>query len=232
MTLLSLVQSASRQLSLPVPSTVSGATDESTLLLFRLAQEEGESLMRRYPWTKLTREHTFTTVAADVQVSSLPADLDRIIPETIFNRTTRRRVVGPISAEEWQNTKSSLVTYVNPAFRIREGAILITPQPPVGEVVAYEYISKNWCESAGGTAQDAWALDTDVARLDERIMILGLVWRFKQQKGMAYGDDYNFYERRITDVMIRDGVKERIQTDMMMRDRIPSSPQTPETLVF
>jgi hypothetical protein len=231
-TLLTLVQAASRQLSAPIPSTVAGATDETTLLLLRLAQEEGESLMRRYAWTRLTREHTFTTVAADVQVSSLPADLDRIIPETIFNRTTRRRVMGPISVEEWQSTKSSLVTYVNPAFRIRENAILITPQPPAGETVAYEYISKTWCESATGTAQDAWLADADVARLDERLMILGLVWRFKQQKGMAYGDDMAFYERRVTDAMLRDGVKERIQTDMMMRDRLPSAPQTPETLVF
>jgi hypothetical protein len=49
---------------------------------------------------------------------------------------------------------------------------------------------------------------------------------------MAYGDDMAFYERRVTDAMLRDGVKERIQTDMMMRDRLPSAPQTPETLVF
>ena len=35
--------------------------------------------------------------------------------------------------------------------------ILINPAPSAGHTFAYEYMSKNWCESSGGTDQAAWA---------------------------------------------------------------------------
>jgi hypothetical protein len=230
MSLLTLCQGAARQLNVAVPTSIVGNTgNETAMLLLRLASEEGFSLMRRYPWQVLTSEQTFTTVAADAQTNAIPTDYDRMIPETMFNRGTRRRVAGPLSAEEWQQTKATLVTYVNPTFRIRGDALLMSPNPPAGETVAYEYVSKNFCKSAGGTGQADWALDADLGRLDEGLMALGLVWRFRQVKGLSYAEDLNLYERRVSDAEMRDGVKPRISADMGCIDRIATKLQIPET---
>lgn len=229
MSLLTLCQAAARQLNVGVPSAIVNNTNENAALLLRLATEEGLSLMRRYPWQAITAEKTFTTVAADEQTSAIPDDYDRMIPETMFNRNTRRRVAGPLSAEEWQQTKASLVTYVNPTFRIRGDAILMSPNPPAGETIAYEYVSKNFCKSAGGTGQADWALDTDLGRIDEGLMTLGLIWRFRQVKGLSYADDIQMYERRVADAEMRDGVKPRITTDPNAYDRAATKLQVPET---
>ncbi len=229
MTLATMCQSAARQLNVGVPTAFVSSTDETAGLLLRLATEEGTALMRRYPWQVLQTEKTFTTVAADEQTNALPADYDRMIPETMFNRGTRRRVAGPLSPEEWQQTKATLVTYVNPTFRIRGDAVLMSPNPPAGETVAYEYISKHFCKSAGGTTQADWVADSDLGRLDEGLMTLGLVWRFKQVKGLAYAEDLALYERRVTDAEMRDGVKPRITADMGCHDRMATKLQIPET---
>ncbi len=229
MSLLTLAQAAARQLNVAVPSVIVGGTDETSMLLLRLATEEGVSLMRRYPWQALQTEKTFTTVAADSQTNALPTDFDRMLPETMFNRNTRRRVAGPLSPEEWQQTKATLVTYVNPTFRIRGDAILMSPNPPAGETVAYEYISKNHCKTAGGVTQADWALDTDLSRLDEGLMTLGLVWRFRQVKGLSYAEDINLYERRVSDAEMRDGVKARLSSSCGSYDRVPTKLQVPET---
>lgn len=229
MTLATLCQAAARQLNVGVPTAFVSSADETAALLLRLATEEGIALMRRYPWQALQAEKTFTTLAADEQTGAVPTDFDRMIPDTMFNRSTRRRVAGPLSPEEWQQTKATLVTYVNPTFRIRGNAILMSPNPPAGETVAYEYISKNFCASSGGTTQADWAADSDVSRLDEGLMTLGLIWRFRQVKGLSYAEDLQLYERRVSDAEMRDGVKPRITSDMGTLDRMATKLQIPET---
>jgi hypothetical protein len=232
MSLLSLCQAAAIQLSLPVPSAIIGSAEDTDVMLLRLAQEEGLALMRRYPWQVLMAEQTFTTVAAETQPGVIPADFDRILPDTIWNRSTRRRVVGPIAADEWAETKAKQVTYVNPTFRIRGDAWLMTPTPPADETIAFEYVSKNFCK-AGATPQAAWAADADVARLDEGLMTLGLVWRFRAAKGLPYGEDLALYEKRVMEAILRDGGgKMRLSACQTMVDRVPTRAQIPETLVF
>jgi hypothetical protein len=233
MSLLTMCQAAAAQLSVTVPSLVMLGSDDTSVILRRLADEEGLALMGRYPWQALQREHTFTTTAADTQTGGIPSDFDRVIPDTVFNRNTRRRVAGPLSPDEWAQTKASLVTYVNPTFRIRTDAFLMTPNPPAGETVAYEYISKNFCKSSGGTGQAAWAADSDLGVLDERLMTLGLVWRFRQAKGLPYGEDLALYERRVADAQMRDGGgKARISGDPAVHDRVATRLQVPETWVI
>lgn len=234
MSLLTIIQAAAQQLSLAVPATVVGNTADTQVHLLRLAQEEGRALAERHMWQALMREHTFTTTAAEAQSSGLPSDIDRdrIVPSTLFNRTQRRRVVGPMSPEEWQHHKSQLITRVNPAYRIRQSTFYLLPVPPAGETIAYEYITKNWCTSSGGTAQSAWAADTDTAVLDEKLITLGIVWRFKQAKGLEFQADAELYNRSVMDAVLRDGTRPIISLDAMQADRKPFAPQVPETLVF
>lgn len=198
MTLLTITQRASRALGLPVPVAVTGSTDINTLQLLELAQEEGEELSRRSDWPALTRQQTFTTTAAAVQAGALPSDWDRFINDSLFNRTTNRKLIGPLSPQDWQAEQANpSVSVVYDAFRLRGADFLITPTPPAGQTIAFEYVTNQWCQSSGGTAQSAWAADTDTAILAERLFVLGLVWRFRQAKGLEYGEALETYEQEV-----------------------------------
>jgi len=231
MTLLSIVQNASDRLGLTRPSAVVASTDVQVLQLLGLAQEEGKDLAKRHTWQALQTEHTFSTSNGTASYA-LPSGFDAIIKDTVFNRTRRRRMYGDLTPEQWQETQSSLVTMVNPAFRIRGGLFYISPTPTSTETVAYEYLSKNWCQSAGGTGQSAWAADLDTGVLDEELMTLGLKWRWKKSKGLDYAEDFTSYEIRVAKAIMDDGARMRIYTDNSERDRVPHPPQTPETLIF
>lgn len=230
MSLLSIVQDAARRLNLQRPSTVVNSTDENAIILLGLAQQEGKALARRHSWQALQTEHTFATVASTASYA-LPSAFDRILIETVFNRTRRRRMLGDMTPAQWQETQASLVTMVNPAFRIRGGRFLISPTPTAVETIAYEYISKNWCQSSALTAQSAWAADTDTGILDEELMTLGLVWRFNAKKGLDYAEDMQSYEIEVVQAIMRDGARTRIDTGGYERDRVPHAPITPETIV-
>jgi hypothetical protein len=231
MALLSIVQNAADRLGITRPTAAVASTDQQIIQLVGLAQEEGKDLAKRHTWQALQTEYTFPTVNGTASYA-LPDAFGALIKETVFNRTRRRRMVGDLSPEQWQETQASLVTMVNPAFRIRGSLFYISPTPTAAETVAYEYLSKNWCQSSGGTGQAAWAADTDTGILDEELMTLGVKWRWKRSKGLDYAEDFTSYELRVAKAILDDGARVRIDTSNSERDRVPRAPQVPETLVF
>jgi hypothetical protein len=204
--LLSIIQAVSGRLSLPQPSVVVGSGDKQVIQLLALGNEEGASLARRHPWQALMQEQSFTTIAAPAQSAALPADLDRFIPNSVFNRSTRRPMTGPITPRQWQWIQAQPVySTACLAFRERTGQFLIAPTPPAGQTIAYEYLSKNWARSSGGAAQDAFLADADTALLDEGLITLGLRWRFLRAKGLDYAEEMATAERELEQAMARDG---------------------------
>jgi hypothetical protein len=211
MSFLTLIQNSAKELGLASPSTAYASTDQQVIQLVALAQREGTELMQDFDWQVLTTEKTFTSVALADQTtaSAVPSDLDRFIPETFFNRSQKRPVFGPISAQDWQFTQAVVATTLVESFRQRGNAILITPTPTAGDTYAYEYISKNFCESSGGTDQAAWAADTDVGILPEALMTMGVIWRFLKAKGFDYAEAFRTYEIAKAKAQAKDGGKRR-----------------------
>lgn len=212
MSLLTLVQRAFKRVGLSAPTAVMSSTDENVIRMIELANEEGEELATRGDWQALTREATHTTLAAESQglmTAIAGSDFWYIRNDTFWNRTKDRRWY-PVSDVRWQEMKATAITGPVEYFRIRGGYLLALPTPTAGETLAFEWVSKNWCESSGGTGQSAWAADTDVARLDEALMLMGLVWRWKKAYGMEYAEDFRQYEMRVETALVRDGAKPHI----------------------
>ncbi len=127
-----------------------------------------------------------------------------------WNRSNTMPVFGPLTPQTWQQRKSSNITGPYAEYRIRGDELFFIPAPSAGLDVAFEYVSKNWVSTSIATTASAWTNDADTAFLDEQLMTMGLVWRFKQAKGFDYDEDFVKYERRVMDAMARDGSKPRI----------------------
>lgn len=198
MSLLTIIQGAAKELKLVAPTTVIASTDPNAPQLLALANKEGKELVRRFDWQALQKEATFATVALEQQTTLAAigaADFDHVIDETMWNRSQNWRVLGPLRPDEWQRKKASAAqAAIGNWFRIRGDAILFYPTPTAGENIYFEYISKNWCQSQSLTGQDTWTADTDTALIDEEVIRLGIVWRFRKAKGFDYGEDFRTYE--------------------------------------
>jgi hypothetical protein len=154
MTALSIVQSACRRLGLDVPRVLFSSTDPLLVQMIGIMNEELLSLARSYPWKTLTKEKTFTSVAQAEQTSSVPTDFDYFVDDTMYNRTLKRKVHGPINSVEWQALQaSSLSSSLESYFRFRGEntnslyntnlSVNIYPTATAGQTIAYEYVSKN-----------------------------------------------------------------------------------------
>lgn len=204
--LLSIVQRACRLLSIPVPTEVVNSTDTQVQQLYALANEEGDELAGTYDWQVMRRQHLFDTVASSVQSSAVPSDFDHFIANSFFNRTTMRMIYGPITPQEWQAIQAQpQLNRVFLAFVERDGQFLVTPTPPAGQEIAYEYITKYWAKSSVGVPQAEFLADTDETYLDDKLFPLGLRWRFLKSKGLDYSEDFRTYQGERNQRMARDG---------------------------
>ena len=227
-TLLSICQDAADVIGLPRPTAVASSTDQTTRTLLGCARRSGVALARFWGWQALLREKTFTSTAAMVQANGIPSDWDgRMVSGTFWNRTMRRPVRGPLNSQEWQQIQASGVQVVTDAFRIRNGALEIVPTPNGTDTYAYEYISKHWCEDSGGTGLATWAADTDVPRLDDRLLVLGTVWRFLQGRGLDYQTAMQEYNMEVMNAVARDGTRRvvALSSDTANGARIPEIPE-------
>ncbi len=204
MTLLTTIQGACDRIGLSRPSAVVSSSDQQVRELLALANEEGMELSRRADWQALTKEQTFTSLAQETQTSMVPADYDRFVSDTFWNRTRKRAFQGPVTSQDWQYIKAMTTAPLPEVFIYRGNDILIQPVPTAGDTFAFNYVSKNWCQSSGGTAQDAWAADTDTGLLPERLITLGTVFRWKAMKGLSADIDGAMYDTQVRQALLRD----------------------------
>lgn len=207
MSLLTIIQRVTDRTGITRPSMVVESTDAQVRQLYALANEEGVELAKRCNWQALTEEQTFLTVAGETQTNvPIPDDFGRFIQNSFYDRTTARALIGPITSQEWQAIQSlPLYNRVYLSFRERQGQFLITPAPPAGEEIAYEYVSAWWAKSSANQPKAEFTSDDDGTFLDEQLMIQGIRWRWKQAKGLDYSEDMATYERNVSRAIAMDG---------------------------
>jgi len=211
MSMLSTVQRFCRMTNLTVPKTVFGTTDPQIRQALAILEKEGNDLSGRGLWEALTCQATHTTLAAEDQgamTAIAPNGYRFILNETFWDRTLRLPVWGPVSDSDWQVLKSMVVTGPRTQFRIRGGRLLANPVPTAGNTWAFEYMSWNWItDTTGATYSQYFAADTDLILLPEEIVLLGMTWRWKAEKGIEYAEDFRTYETQVRDALGRDGGK-------------------------
>lgn len=150
--------------------------------------------------------NTGATFAFGNESYPIPADCDHFITHTGWDRSFRWQLVGPLSPQEWQVLKSGISpTGPRLRYRIMDGQIFVNPVPASLDNLVIEYYSTGWCQSASGTAQTAWAADTDTPTLQDRLFTLGILARFLNRKGLDSGVAQREYDEAVEAAIGRAG---------------------------
>lgn len=197
MTLLTICRDAADETGITRPTAVVGNSAPEVQKLLRYANKVGRRIMKVAEWQVLRKEQTFTALATEAQTGIIPADFDRFVPETFWDRTNRNLISGPITAVEWQGFKAQSYSDTSrPKFILRQDSVSVLPNLTAGSALAFEYISKNWCQSSLAVAQAAWAADADTAIVDEELLTLGLIYEFLEGEGQPSQSAAYAYEAR------------------------------------
>lgn len=187
MTVIQTIQQAMTEVGLPKPTSVISNTEVTVQQFLALLNRCGNEMVVGYPWEQLVKTWTVPVVAGQASYS-LPDDWNYFIDQTQWDQTNHWPLLGPKSAQEWQQLKSGVISS-GPRMRYRiVGArfeIFPTPGTPP-PVITMEYVTVNWLMDSGNPTllYYAPAHDSDVILLDPWVVVAFLKMKFKEEKGL------------------------------------------------
>ena len=230
MTLLQIIQQAMEEMGLTKPNAVVSSADTTVTQFLALANGLGRRLVKAYAWQALQSEHTFNTVASTASYS-LPADFDRFINQTQWDRTNTWPMNGPQTGQQWQDLKSGISSAgLRKRYRVKGNLFYIDPTPSSVDACAFEYISSYFAlDTDGTTYKAAFAADTDTSVFDDLLMTDGLKLAFAQAKGFDTSGLANAFNATLLNLTGTDGGAPKLNLAPVGRSMLMGYDNIPET---
>ena len=208
MTVLTVVQQAATQLGIERPTAVFGSSERVWLEIQDLLNDVAEAITDRHPWTALATEFTITTGDGSTEAFDEPSDLDYWpTDQRLWTDRLDRPLDRAPSLDYWTEVETRDYDVEYGLWLPFGGQINIKPAPDATETIRGYYQTKNRISfSVGGatTYKSAFTTDADVFRLNERLLKLGLIWRFRHLKGLPYEEDMMVFERALAKEIVQD----------------------------
>jgi hypothetical protein len=146
MTLATVVANVADEAGYTVESAVIASTETTTKQLRTMAQRVNREMSDQYPWPVMYAAGSITLVNGQAQYQ-LPAAFSYYQYNTFWNQSTRWRILGPMTPQEYAEIKGyGLNTTVYQRFQLRgisNDQLLISPTPTAsGDIIIFEYIAE------------------------------------------------------------------------------------------
>ncbi len=200
MTILSVCQSVATRLNEKRPSSVFSSTVRFDVELADLVTETAVAIAKEHEWQKLK---TLATLTGDDTTTAfdLPTDYDRMVKDgNVHSNLYQTAYFARVdSLDDWVLIGDQLATPSPGNWIILGGQMNILPAMVTGETARFYYISKYIA-----TGKAAFSADSDEFLLPERLLTLGLIWRWRAQKRFEYAEDLKNYEIALEQEIARD----------------------------
>jgi hypothetical protein len=201
LTVLSVCQDASIELGQPYPNSVFSSTSPFARELQLQVKRAAAAIAKAYDWQELTQTATLTgdgtTTAFD-----MPADFDRTLKTAKVHSSSLEGQVFTQARDydHWLYITDTSISGT-PGFWIIQGAQMnIWPAMAVGETARFYYVSKYPVVATDGTTyKETFTADTDVFRLSEKTLALGLAWRWRAMKQLDFQAFASNYELALSE---------------------------------
>ena len=198
MTILSVVKDVCATVGVTVPQSMfSNITGNRTMQeMLALANETAQSIAYdNRDWTMLIRNWQFGggTSSFGGDSFNLPADYKRmLLTSNVWRSTDTSTPMRFIpDADEWFTRRFAEDVEGRGEWTLIGGKIFTWPGFDGSQRLVY--LDKNCVTLNGGGVGDAFLNDADRFRLDERLLKLGMIWRWKALKGSPYAEDLANY---------------------------------------
>jgi hypothetical protein len=201
MTLLSIAQSVLAENGWPVLGAIASNLDATAQQVFALANKELRATSELYSWPQLEMEYPFTTIIGQT-VYPMPIDFKIGANHAIFNASEYYSLRGADSTPYWQLLKygklSSLTRmHFKPIFVGGVPCIELTPAPTTPADLVLVYFSKDFALDSTNIPVPRYSKDDDTSRIPERVVELGLTWRFRRSKGLDFSVELAEYQSTV-----------------------------------
>jgi len=194
MTLLSVVKDVCARVGVTVPSAVVPAVNANRTMqeMLTCANEMAQRIAYdTRGWGMLTETGTLVGDGTTIGFP-LPANYKRLLlTSNVWRSNARQQPLRFIAdPDEWLRRRSGVGETSSWGEWIIFGDNLrIYPPLAAGEQAQFLYLNKDCVALSSGGHGDAFLNDADRFRLDERLLKLGMIFDWKQNKGSPYAED-------------------------------------------
>ena len=197
MTILSVVKDVCATVGVLTPQSMfTNITGNRTMQeMLALANETAQSVAYdNRDWTTLKTTVTYTGDGI-ASAYDLPANYKRMLLTSNVWResSTQTPMTFVPDLDEWLIRRADDWNTAHGEWTMYGGQIHFWPMLELGETAYFAYLDKNCVALNGGGVSDAFLNDADTFRLDERVLKLGMIWKWKAQKGSPYAEDLSNY---------------------------------------
>lgn len=166
MTISTVIQNVANEAGYTVETNILASNEVTTKQLLAIANRINRDIFEAYPWPKCYASGSITLVGGQATYQ-LPAAFSYYHYETFWNQSTRWRVLGPMTEQEFAEIQGfGLNTAVYQRFQIRgitNSELLISPTPGAtysGDIIIFEYIADRSVRPVTWTASTAFAANS------------------------------------------------------------------------
>lgn len=207
MTVLSAVQRAAPWIGITVPSVLFTATDRTSVEMQALVNDCARAIADDYDWQRFRKVATITGDGATTTFD-LPTDFRRMVKTAQLwpSDEPNSPLIHIQDSNEWLREEVQDFQTITDRWTLYGGQVHIKPAPTSGVTIKYFYISSLLVLATGGSVptKAEFTEDTDTLAVDERLLQLSIIWRWKAQKGRPYAEDMGDYTRSIEQVAAND----------------------------
>ena len=204
--ILAALQSAAVRLLGQRPNAFFSATGQFEMELSDLINEVAQDVAKYRDWQALLQ---FATITGDgVATEFTPsADFDRMPSDLVMQDTNTwlwgyQRITDPGAFERLGAT--GFIGFPG-GWTFYGDKLRFAPAPASGSVTTFPYITKNWARPQSGSDKAAFTADTDSFLLPERLLTLGLVWRWRENKKLDASGDQEAFVKALDEYAAKDG---------------------------
>lgn len=213
--ILNAMKSAILRVSGVVADEVFTSSSQIAVEMADLVNDVATEIMRSHDWRALTR---VANIAAGGESHPLPDDYDRmVLGATVDDQASWFWGYEPFdSVNDWMRYKSGSYNIQSPGGWIIIGGGLQF-YPATNAAAQFPYISNLYARDEDGDPKPEFTSDNDTFVLDDRLLTLGLIWRWLDMKDMPYAEAMETYERALAQSQARDGGSRVLRTPMRYR---------------
>lgn len=194
---------AARQCSVTEPTSWLTSTDSAVVEIRDdfLSETVEDILDRVNHASPIAAQTTITGTGAETY--SLPANFHRLQRDemAVYDVALDRPCVPVTDDGQWTYLKdlgtAGVVRYFRTSGYDGNWSISFYGLPSAAVDITVSYITKNWKADSGGIEGDTFSALTDVLLFPRRILETGIVWRFRERKGLPFEGKFNEYETLI-----------------------------------
>lgn len=203
-TVLAITKRVAPAIGIEVPTVLYGSTIREQVELAELANDTAEAIAKAHEWQALKTLHTLNGDGS-TEDFALPADYDRMPKDQkLWSSRIQTPLTHVTSTDRWLELDIRSYGFVIGVWSLFGDQVHIKPAMVATETAKFYYLSARYAKDSGGTAKAAFSADDDTFRLNDRLLRLGMIWKWKENKGLPYGEDMADYEDALSEEISAD----------------------------